>query len=79
MTGGEASLSEEGVLCAPTRFFRSPSLPLSLFRRGQLEFINGGWCMHDEAAPSYVDMIANTALGHRLITSQFGVSAAPKA
>ena len=24
---------------------------------GQLEFINGGWCMHDEATPSYADMI----------------------
>ena len=48
-------------------------------QRGQLEFVNGGWCMHDEAAPSYVDMIDNTGLGHRLIASQFGVSAVPSA
>ena len=25
---------------------------------GQLEFISGGWVMHDEAAPVYTDMIA---------------------
>jgi len=48
-------------------------------QRGQLEFVNGGWCMHDEAAPSYVDMVDNTALGHRMIASQFGVSALPRA
>ena len=45
-----------------------------LVSAGQLEFINGGWSMHDEACPSYVDMIDNTALGARLIWSSFGVS-----
>lgn len=24
---------------------------------GQLTFINGAWAMHDEASPSYIDMI----------------------
>ncbi|KAK9129463.1 hypothetical protein Sjap_009950 [Stephania japonica] len=38
---------------------------------GQLEFINGGWCMHDEATCHYVDMIDQTTLGHRLIKQQF--------
>jgi alpha-mannosidase len=33
--------------------------------------------MHDEANPTYIDMIDNTALGHRLIMENFGV--APKA
>ena len=27
-----------------------------LVANGQLEFINGGWCMHDEASTHYVDM-----------------------
>lgn len=40
---------------------------------GQLEFINGGWSMHDEAAPSYVDMIDQTTLGHRVIHDLFDV------
>ncbi|KAG5108458.1 hypothetical protein JHK84_045365 [Glycine max] len=38
---------------------------------GQLEFINGGWCMHDEAATHYIDMIDQTTLGHRFIKDQF--------
>jgi len=32
---------------------------------------NGGWCMHDEAAVHYIDMIDQTTLGHRLIKKQF--------
>ncbi|KAG0615017.1 hypothetical protein M758_5G008500 [Ceratodon purpureus] len=39
---------------------------------GQLEFINGGFCMHDEAATHYVDMVDQTTLGHRFIMDQFG-------
>lgn len=40
---------------------------------GQLEFINGGWCMHDEAAPHYVEMVENTARGHQFLLKTFGV------
>lgn len=36
-------------------------------------------CMHDEASPSYVDMLDQTALGHRLIKEQFGGAAVPRA
>ncbi|KAE8655954.1 Alpha-mannosidase [Hibiscus syriacus] len=32
---------------------------------------NGGWCMHDEAATYYIDMIGQTTLGHRTIKEQF--------
>lgn len=42
-----------------------------LLDAGQLEFVNGGWCMHDEAATHYIDMIDQTTLGHRAIKSQF--------
>ena len=45
-----------------------------LVARGQLEFINGGWSMHDEACPTFIDMVDNQHLGGRLIYDQFGVS-----
>lgn len=45
-----------------------------LVKNGQLEFTNGGWCMHDEAAPFYVDMIDQTTLGHKFLVEEFGVS-----
>lgn len=43
-----------------------------LFANGQLEFTNGGWCMHDEANPTYVDMIDQTTLGSRYLLQEFG-------
>jgi alpha-mannosidase len=48
-----------------------------LVKNGQLEFVNGGWCMHDEAAAHYIDMIDQTTLGHKFIVEQFGTSAVP--
>ncbi|CAI9113742.1 OLC1v1014408C1 [Oldenlandia corymbosa var. corymbosa] len=45
-----------------------------LVNEGRLEFINGGWCMHDEAATHYIDMIDQTTLGHRYIKEQFNVT-----
>ncbi|CAL0331922.1 unnamed protein product [Lupinus luteus] len=44
---------------------------------GQLEFVNGGWCMHDEATTHYIDMIDQTTLGHRFIKKEFDT--APRA
>ncbi|GFP89432.1 alpha-mannosidase [Phtheirospermum japonicum] len=44
-----------------------------LVNSGQLEFINGGMCMHDEAATHYIDMIDQTTLGHRFIKDEFNV------
>ena len=44
---------------------------------GQMTFINGAWSMSDEASPSYIDMIDNIALGHRLIKEQYGIFAIP--
>ncbi|KAI3712813.1 hypothetical protein L1987_71379 [Smallanthus sonchifolius] len=45
-----------------------------LVSAGRLEFVNGGWCMHDEAATHYIDMIDQTTLGHDLIKSYFNVT-----
>jgi alpha-mannosidase len=43
-----------------------------LVKSGQLEFINGGWCMHDEAAAHYIAMIDQTTLGHQFLAKEFG-------
>ncbi|KAF7840227.1 putative alpha-mannosidase [Senna tora] len=45
-----------------------------LVNSGQLEFINGGMCMHDEAATHYIDMIDQTTLGHQFLKQEFGVT-----
>lgn len=61
------------------RWWRDQSEPIQQIARrlvtsGQLEFINGGMCMHDEAATHYIDMIDQTTLGHRFIKEEFGVA-----
>ena len=43
----------------------------------RLVFLNGAFSMHDEAAPTYIDMLDNLATGHRSIASEFGVQALP--
>ena len=35
-----------------------------LVKEGRLEFVNGGWSMHDEACAHYEDMINNMMHGH---------------
>lgn len=55
----------------------SRELTRSQVRNGQLNFVNGGWCMHDEAATHYVAMVDQTTLGHRLLKDQFGDDGIP--
>lgn len=43
-----------------------------LIKNGQLELINAGWSMHDEACPTYDDMINNMLIGHEWIEKEFG-------
>jgi len=37
------------------------------------QFINGGWCMNDEATTYYNDIIDQMALGHSFLLETFGV------
>ena len=49
----------------------------TLVANRQLEFVNGGWCMHDEATTHWVDMVDQTTLGHKFIVDHFGFAANP--
>eukprot|EP00345_Euplotes_harpa_P018316 CAMPEP_0168348954 /NCGR_PEP_ID=MMETSP0213-20121227/20087_1 /TAXON_ID=151035 /ORGANISM="Euplotes harpa, Strain FSP1.4" /LENGTH=331 /DNA_ID=CAMNT_0008358721 /DNA_START=60 /DNA_END=1052 /DNA_ORIENTATION=+ len=45
-----------------------------LVKQGQLEFINGGWSMNDEATTHYEDIITNMQKGHKFLLEEFGVT-----
>jgi alpha-mannosidase len=45
-----------------------------LIANDQWTFVNGGWCMHDEASSHYVGMIDQTALGHAFLRRELGVT-----
>ena len=45
-----------------------------LISSGQLEIINAGWSMHDEACPIYEDMIDNMMKGQKFVLEQFGIA-----
>ena len=44
-----------------------------LIQNQQLSFVNGGWCMHDEAATHFMGMIDQTTLGHQFLKRELGV------
>eukprot|EP01112_Ceratiomyxa_fruticulosa_P004317 TRINITY_DN1480_c0_g1_i3.p1 TRINITY_DN1480_c0_g1~~TRINITY_DN1480_c0_g1_i3.p1 ORF type:complete len:1026 (+),score=222.23 TRINITY_DN1480_c0_g1_i3:180-3257(+) len=45
----------------------------TLVANGQLEFINGGWCMNDEATTNYEAVINQMTIGHQFLFDNFGV------
>ena len=45
----------------------------TLIDNKQLSFVNGGWCMHDEATTHYMGMIDQTTLGHQFLQRELGV------
>lgn len=45
-----------------------------LVHNGQLEFVNGGWVMNDEAVTNYVSVINQMTEGHLFILDNFGVA-----
>ena len=59
---------EVGVM--PDRHESDEQIVRGLVKSGQLQFINGGWSMHDEACTHYVSMIENTAFGHRFLKEE---------
>ena len=44
----------------------------------QLEFINAGWCMNDEATTDYNAIIDQMSIGLRFVEKNFGASARPR-
>lgn len=47
---------------------------IELVKNGQLEFVNSGWSMHDEACPTYTDMINNMMRGQQWVMENIGVA-----
>lgn len=49
-----------------------------LVKTGQLEFVNGGWAMNDEATCTYYSIIDQMTWGHRRLNDTFGQCGVPK-
>ncbi|XP_043940666.1 lysosomal alpha-mannosidase [Protopterus annectens] len=49
-----------------------------LVNEGRLEFINGGWCMNDEAATHYNPIIDQMTLGFQFLNDTFGECGRPR-
>ena len=46
----------------------------NLVKNGQLEFINGGFCMNDEATTHFEDIIDQMTLGHKFLKDVFNIT-----
>lgn len=57
---------------------RMKAVVRNLVQDGRLEFINGGWCMNDEATTSYHSIIEQMTLGLKFLNESFGSCAHPK-
>lgn len=54
------------------------SIVRKLVDEGRLEFINGGWCMNDEATVTYHSTIEQMTLGLKFLRENFGPCGHPK-
>uniref|UniRef100_A0A669B7B2 Alpha-mannosidase n=1 Tax=Oreochromis niloticus TaxID=8128 RepID=A0A669B7B2_ORENI len=57
---------------------RDASLPKPAPPAGRLEFVNGGWCMSDEAATHYSAVIDQMTIGLRFLNETFGACGRPR-
>ena len=57
---------------------RMRNLVKYLVQNGQLEFINGGWCMNDEAATHYNAIVDQMTWGFKRLNDTFGECARPR-
>ncbi|XP_078285445.1 lysosomal alpha-mannosidase [Rhinoraja longicauda] len=49
-----------------------------LVNEGRLEFVNGGWCMNDEATTHYSSIIDQMTLGFQFLNNTFGECGRPR-
>jgi alpha-mannosidase len=42
-------------------------------KEGRLEFVNGGWVAHDEACPTFEEIMVNMMIGHSFLNKTFGI------
>lgn len=49
-----------------------------LVNEGRLEFVNGGWCMNDEATTHYSSIIDQMTLGFQFLNDTFGECGRPR-
>ncbi|XP_072528049.1 lysosomal alpha-mannosidase isoform X1 [Salminus brasiliensis] len=54
------------------------SIVTQLVQEGRLEFVNGGWCMSDEASTHYSSVIDQMTLGLRFLNDTFGACGRPR-
>lgn len=56
----------------------TPPHPPFALSAGRLEFVNGGWCMSDEATTHYSAVIDQMTMGLRFLNDTFGPCGRPR-
>ena len=64
--------------CRINIILATPTQVREMVRNKQLEFINAGWCMNDEASTHYNAIIDQMSIGLRFVEQNFGPEARPR-